>query len=121
MNMNMVYGNLVCGLKLSDRFACVGFFPDGYGREAITYALTRFFRKNACAREKLVTQSWKMRFAKGKGRRPCNITLTIPAAALELPCGTAQIRLTVDANGIEIRHFLLLDSASRRTDPFVWA
>ena len=118
--MELNYKGIVCGLKLSEGFTCTGFMPDGYGRETIVYALTRFLRRNGEARAKLVRMSCEMRFAKGRERKPHRLTLMAPATAMELPCGTAKIRLTVTAFGVEVQSFLLLDAASKRTEPLVW-
>ncbi len=118
--MKMVYRGVVCGLNVSEWFSCTGTMPEGYGRIAVVYALTRFFRRNREVREKLVWISREMRFAKGRKRGTRRLTLIVPASAMELPCGTAKIRLAVDAFGVELRRFMLLDAGSKRTDAFVW-
>lgn len=109
------YSKLACELNVSPKMTCSAQVDCGdYDLPTIGYAACRYLRRNAVAREKYVTMSYRMRFATGRNRRAQRRCLVVPAKLLELPGETASIAMTVDPFGITIENVSIFET--RKTD-----
>ena len=103
MTTGIGYGALSCKLSTASDMSFTAQFDCGeYASDTIRYAVCRFLRKNRKACDKYVTMSYKMRFEKGKARRPKRCWFVAPAKALELPGASINVTLSVDPVGVTV-------------------
>lgn len=109
-NMNMNYRTRTCELTFDTNFT----FSFGsiircdYPEDTIKYAIQRFFIKNEQMRRDCTYESWQIRLASGKKRRPRYYKYLIPAKRLELPGSWARVILSIDASGVTVKKLDLL-------------
>ena len=77
--------------------------------DTVCYAVCRFFTKTPALCRAYARESYRMRLAKGKGRRPQRHRITLPAPLLELPAGWVQVRFQVDPEGVTVRQVVLTE------------
>ena len=75
--------------------------------DTIRYAVCRFFSRTPALCRAYAWESYQLRLARGKGRRPRRHRCTIPAPLMELPAGWVQVRFQVDPTGVTIRQISL--------------
>lgn len=75
--------------------------------ETICYAVCRFFAKTPALAGAYAWESYRLRLARGKGRRGISHRCVLPAPLLELPAGWVLVRLRVDPEGVAIRQVSL--------------
>lgn len=109
--MKMTYGtgwsavscqiNADINLRVENRLA--GFLD----ADTVRYAVCRFFTKTPSLCRTYAWESYQLRLARGKGRRPHRHCCAIPAPLMELPAGWVQVRFQVDPVGVSIRQIVL--------------
>lgn len=75
--------------------------------DTICYAVCRFFARTPALCRTYTWESYRLRLARGKGRRPRRHRCTIPAPLMELPAGWVQVQFQVDPAGVSIRQISL--------------
>lgn len=112
MTIGTGYGALSCELSTALDMPFTTQIDCGeYTSDTIRYAVCRFLRKNRNARDKYVTMSYKMRFAKGKARRAKRCRFVAPAKLLELPGACVHVTLSVDPAGVMVESVSISSSS----------
>lgn len=75
--------------------------------DTIRYAVCRFFVKTQSLCHTYTWESYRLRLARGKARRPRRHSCAVPGPLMELPAGWVQIRFQVDPSGVTIRQITL--------------
>ena len=109
--MKLNYNSLSCSIS-----ARVGFDTElcGLCSEAVVYAVSRLFASCGELRRSCVTESYAMRIASGKGRKPRRRSCVLPAALVEIDGGWLRVGYTVSTEGVTIQSVSLYDSYPRR-------
>lgn len=112
------YGALSCDLTVAEDMSFTSEVNcEGYASESISYAACRFLRRSQQARNRYVTMSYKMRFAKGKGRRAKRCRFIAPAKLMELPGGSVLVTLSVDPAGVTVESVSIFLSSVEGREP----
>ena len=103
MTIGTTYSTPGCALTIAPQMTFASQTDCGdYDIDTIGYAVCRFLRNNERACSKYVTMSYRMRFAKGKARKPKRCCFFAPAKLLELPGETVRVVLSVDPDGVTV-------------------
>ncbi len=98
--MKMSYKNLQCevkaqsGLKTEIGDLCA---------QAVSYAICRCFVKSEALCREYVYESYRMRLAAGKGRKPKHHSIILEAAQAEVEGELLHIEFTVDTTGVTVQ------------------
>ena len=96
----MNYRNIMCQMSFEDDFHFDSVKECGYCEDAVKYAVMRMFTRSAGIRRYCTRASWKMRLAKGRGKKPHLFVWRIPSRYLELPGDTAVVRGCINTRGV---------------------
>lgn len=107
------YNAAICQISAAKDFHFISLVPCDLEPDTISYAVRRFFSKSRILCQTYVSESYQLRFAKGKDRKSKHHCCVIPAQFMELPGNWAQVNFVVDAFGITIRKVTLLWSYPR--------
>lgn len=81
--------------------------PVGMEPDTVGYAVCRFLPKCEILCRDYVEQSYRLRLAKGRKRRPVISWFTVPARMLELPGGVVKATVAIFPEGVEVRSVVL--------------
>lgn len=101
-------GNFVCEAIVESGFTFCSEVECMYDNETIAYAVERFLVQCPRFVRECTNESWQVRIAKGKERRPRRFTYLVPGILMELPGEWVRLTGDIDAVGIKIKKVELL-------------
>lgn len=100
------YRTLTCNLSVSPQLSLKTSVPCPYEADTIAYAVCRFLRHSTVTSQ-YVTESYRLRFAKGKARRSVTRWFLAAAAPMGLPEGCVLARVSISPDGVTLEHVSL--------------
>lgn len=88
--------------------------PEGLLPETLRYAVCRFLRQAEPLAGLYAGESFRMRLARGRGRKPETFTCVTPAALLELPGNLILLRVCVSPELVSVTELRFLPANSGR-------
>lgn len=104
----MHYGNFVCEVTVVNEFIFRSEVECLYDRDTVVYAVERFFSRCTRFTRECTRESWQIRIAKGKARRPHKFTYLVPGVLMELPGKWVRVGGDIDVVGVNIKKIELL-------------
>lgn len=104
----MRYGSFVCEVTVVNGFAFHSEVKYLYDRDTVAYAVERFFVRCSRFTRECTTESWQIRIATGKARRPHKFSYLVPSVLMELPGRWVRISGDIDAVGINVKKVELI-------------
>ncbi len=97
--MKAYYNGIVCNVTTDRDFStAIGELCP----EAVAYALCRMFVRTPVLCRRYVTESYRMRLATGKARRPRRYDCTVSGRAAEINAAQLRVWFTVSPDGITV-------------------
>lgn len=101
-------GNFVCEVTVENGFSFYSEVECMYDNETIAYAVERFLVHCPRFVKECTNESWQIRIAKGKERRPHRFTYLVPGILMELPVEWVRLTGDIDVIGINVKKVELL-------------
>ena len=93
---------LICEVWAAKDLKILGNCPRDLDPDTIGYAVCRFLTKCDLLCREYVEQSYRLRLARGRKRRPVKSFFTAPARKLELPGCYLQAEVLISPAGVEV-------------------
>ena len=104
----MNFASVSCEIAVADNFYFSTESICDYGRDAVRYAVERFFAKNIGLQRKCTWESWKIRVGKGSEKNRQRFTYVFPAPVMELPGEWVRVAGMIDSRGVCIKRVQIL-------------